>query len=222
MLTPLQLQVAELIAGLEEAGGFGLAGGAALIVRGDIDRRTRDLDFFGLTSSDVDRLLPAAEAALESAGFDVHRVREGTGFVRLVVERHGETVEVDLAADARMFSLEVQNGLPVLNATELAVDKVLAIFGRAEARDFVDLAAVFDRYGLDTLFRLAAEKDRGFSIDVFGEMLQRFDRLRQEEFGIDAPGYQRLATKVVGWREQSLELSRTLGPELRREHDLGL
>ncbi len=47
MLTPMQRQVAEIIAGLDAANGFGLAGGAALILRRDIDRRTRDLDFFG-------------------------------------------------------------------------------------------------------------------------------------------------------------------------------
>jgi len=36
VLTPLQQQIAELIAGLEEAEGFALAGGAALIARGDV------------------------------------------------------------------------------------------------------------------------------------------------------------------------------------------
>ena len=48
MLSPLQERVAEIIAGLKEAEGFALAGGAALIVRGDVRRQTRDLDFFGL------------------------------------------------------------------------------------------------------------------------------------------------------------------------------
>jgi hypothetical protein len=76
MLTAMQRQVAEIIAGLDAANGFGLAGGAALILRRDIDRRTRDLDFFGLDSSDVQRLLPEAEGALEAAGYQVHRVRE--------------------------------------------------------------------------------------------------------------------------------------------------
>src|SRR5437868_4140343 len=47
---------------------------------------------------------------------------------------------------------------PMLSGEELAVDKVLAVFGRAEARHFVDLAAVEPRYGLDRLFRLAAER----------------------------------------------------------------
>lgn len=192
-----------------------------MIARGDIDRGTQDLDFFGLHQSDVQRLLPAAEKALEASGFEVRRVLEGPGFVRLVVQRGAEVTEVDLAADARLFPLEIENGLPVLNSTELAVDKVLAIFSRAEARDFVDLAAVVDRHGLEALFRLAAEKDRGFSIEVFAEMLQRFARLRQDEFSIDAAEHQALAAIVQKWREMSLELSRTLGPELGRDREHG-
>ena len=68
MLSSLQEQVAEIIAGLDEAEGFALAGGAALIMRGDVRRRTRDLDFFGLTAEAVDRLVPAVERALRDAG----------------------------------------------------------------------------------------------------------------------------------------------------------
>jgi hypothetical protein len=155
--------------------------------------------------------LPDAEAALQAAGFEVRRVREGPGFVRLAVERDSDTTEVDLAVDARRFPLEIDDDLPLLNATELAVDKVLAIFGRAEARDFVDLAAVVDNFGLDALFKLAARKDPGFSIEVFAEMLGRFDRLRRDEFSIEGTAYARLSEKVRGWRKMSMELDRTLG-----------
>lgn len=49
VLTPLQQHIARIIGGLPEADGFALAGGAALIARGDVDRGTRDLDFFGPT-----------------------------------------------------------------------------------------------------------------------------------------------------------------------------
>lgn len=69
MLSPLQELVAAMIAGLPESEDFALAGGAALIVRGDVDRGTRDLDFFGLNAAAVDRLAPAAERALRRAGF---------------------------------------------------------------------------------------------------------------------------------------------------------
>jgi Nucleotidyl transferase AbiEii toxin, Type IV TA system len=140
MLTPLQEEVAAVIAALAEAKDFALAGGAALIMREQIERGTRDLDFFGLSAAAVDRLAPAAEQALRRAGFDVERVLSGAGFARLVVQGFGEQTEVDLAADARLFPAELgRAGTPLLASEELAVDKVLAVFGRAEARDFIDL-----------------------------------------------------------------------------------
>lgn len=142
MLTALQENVASILAGLPEAEDFALAGGAALIARGEVQRQTRDLDFFGLTPAAVDRLATA-------------------------------------------------------------VDKVLAIFGRAEARDFIDLAAVEANYGLDRLFRLAAEKDRGFTRAMFADMAGRFSRLRTDGFDIGAAEYEELARRVDARREQA-------------------
>ena len=151
MLSPLQEQVAEIIAGLEEATDFALAGGAALIARGEVRRHTKDLDFFGLTTDAVDRLLPATERALRAVGLTVRRVQANPGFARLLVEDGNDRTEVDLAADARLFPAEPGRPAPTLSGEELAVDKVLAVFGRAEARDFVDLLAVETRYGLERL-----------------------------------------------------------------------
>lgn len=100
MLSLLQERVAAIIAELDEAEGFALAGGAALIARGEIDRRTRDLDFFGLTGDAVDRLLPVAERALRIAGLEVERVQVNPGFARLIVSSADDRTELDLAADA--------------------------------------------------------------------------------------------------------------------------
>ena len=222
MLSGLQRQVAEIIAGLEEAEGFALAGGAALIARGEVQRQTRDLDFFGLSGSAVDRLLPVAERALREAGLTVSRVQENPGFARLAVERADERTELDLAADARLFPAEPGSPAPTLSGEELAVDKVLAVFGRAEARDFADLMAVEPRYGLERLCRLAAEKDRGFRPRVFAEMLGRFDRLRREEFELSDTRYEQLTREVVRWREQTLELARQHEIERGHGRDLGL
>ena len=220
MLTPLQERVAKIVAGLEEASDFALAGGAALIARGDVRRQTRDLDFFGLTGADVDRLVPAVERALREAGFTVHYVQQNPGFARLEVESDDERTELDLAADARLFPAEPGEVAPTLRGDELAADKVLALFGRAEARDFVDLMAVEPRYGLDRLCRLAAEKDRGFDPRVFAEMLDAFGRLRREEFELDDAAYEQLGQAVERWRERAVELASGPGParELGADH----
>src|SRR6266536_1565993 len=109
MLSPLQEQVAEIIAGLEEAEGFALAGGAALIARGDVRRQTRDLDFFGPTTDVVERLVPAVDRALREAGLVVHHIQENPGFARLVVESGEDRTELDLGADARLFLFELDD-----------------------------------------------------------------------------------------------------------------
>src|SRR5579871_412463 len=131
MLTPLQEQVAAIVASLDEAQGFALAGGGAMILRGYVDRSTRDLDFFGLAPSDVDRLAPAAMRALSDAGLGVQTVRVNPGFVRLVIEDGGDRTELDLAADARLFPAEAGPLAPTLAGEELATDKVpLSSVGR--------------------------------------------------------------------------------------------
>jgi hypothetical protein len=83
------------------------------------------------------------------------------------VSAGNDRTELDLGADARLFPAEPGDPAPTLTSEELAVDNVLALFGRAEARDFSDLLALEPRYGLEHLFRLAAEKDRGFTPAVF-------------------------------------------------------
>lgn len=87
----------------------------------------------------------------------------------------------------------------ILSGEELATDKVLAIFGRAEPRDFVDLAALEPRYGLSRLLEQAAEKDPGFQLAVFRQMLDRFHRLERDEFDVDSAGYRSVAQSVARW-----------------------
>lgn len=224
MLSDLQLRVARVIAGLREAEDFALAGGAALIVRGDVERATRDLDFFGISPDAVDRLVPAAEMALREAGLRVDRLIDSPGFTRFVVADQLERTEVDLASDARLFPTEVGPGFRLLSSEELAADKVLAVFGRAEARDYVDLMAIEPRFGLARLFELAREKDGGFSPVVFIEMLDRFPRLRRDEFPLDDVQFEELQFRVQVWRAGALELSspQERSTELGKDRDTGI
>jgi predicted nucleotidyltransferase component of viral defense system len=207
VLTPLQTQIASIVGGLREADQFALAGGAALIARGDVDRLTRDLDFFGPSTAEVDQVVPVVEKALMHAGLSVQRVREGSGFYRLEVSHAGDVTEVDFGADFRLLPIEQGPLGPILAGEELAVNKVLAVFGRAEARDFVDLSFLTKRYGLEYLLSRAAEKDPGFDRQVFTQMLERFRRLPRDEFEISDSDFQVLVRTVDHWRTILLEHS---------------
>jgi Nucleotidyl transferase AbiEii toxin, Type IV TA system len=202
VLSPLQERIATLVAGLDEAKDFALAGGAALITRGHVQRSTRDLDFFGLSTGDVDRLAPVVVEALLEAGLHVKTVIANPGFVRLEVTSGDETTELDLAADARLLPIVPGPLVPTLADEELAADKVLAVFGRAEARDFADLRAVESLFGLARLCELAKEKDPGFSLEVFGDMLGRLGRLRRDEFELNDSSFAELRGAVEEWRNE--------------------
>jgi hypothetical protein len=220
VLSELQLRVARLVAQLPEAESFALAGGGALIVRGDVERQTRDLDFFGPSIDAVDALVPAVEKALRRDGIAVERVLDGRGFTRLLAEAGGERTELDLGNDARMFPTEFSGDIPVLSGEELAVDKVLAVFGRAEPRDFSDLGAIAGRFGVAHLFHLASKKDRGFDARVFAQMANRFDRLPREEFQLDDGQYVELSQFVASWSVSALEFANQY--ERSRDRDPGL
>lgn len=76
------------------------------------------------------------------------------GFARSLVQSEEDRTERDLAADARLFPSQRGRPAPTLSGLELGADKVLAVFGRAEARDFADPMALESQYGLDRLVRL--------------------------------------------------------------------
>jgi hypothetical protein len=83
----------------------------------------------------------------------------------------------------------------------------------AQARDFLDAAALVERFGVDRLRELATEKDAGFSRPVLRDMLGGFDRFDQTNFGLDNTTYTHLAQQVRRWRATlSLTPSRSTDP----------
>jgi hypothetical protein len=90
----------------------------------------------------------------------------------------------------------------MLSLEELGADKLLALFDRAQARDFVDVAALVERFGLERLCELASEKDGGFSRSMLVDMLGSFHRLTPEEFGLSTYAYDDLARSVERWRTE--------------------
>lgn len=199
MLTPLQRQIVEIVQRLPEAEGFALAGGAALIVRGLVQRETHDLDYFATRQEAVARLAPALERRLEEAEFTVERIQDSPGFVRFHVSSEDEACEVDLAHDVRLRTPVMTSVGPVLADDELAADKMLALFGRARGRDFVDVHALLNRYAPSALMELAASKDPGFTPGRFAEALDAIDRLPRDDFPVDDAMLDALRRRFDAW-----------------------
>jgi hypothetical protein len=169
-LTAFQQEVAAVFFELEASEGFLLAGGAALVANHLTTRPTQDLDFFRSTST-VTAARDELEQAAAERGWPASRIRDEATFVRLLIEGP-ETVLVDLCLDSPPIRPPVETPLgPTFAPDELAARKVIAVFDRAEARDFADLFSLLDRFPKDVLLRLANEIDPGFDLGTFGQML---------------------------------------------------
>jgi hypothetical protein len=219
-LSPLQERIAALIAGLPESERFVLAGGAALAAHGLLDRTTRDLDYFAGPEdvAAVQQLAEAFEATAASQGLSVQRERQGESFVRFSVSDGRDQCELDLAIDYRALEpVETSYG-PAFDLRELGANKVLAIFDRAEPRDFIDLAQVTEHFPLQELIALAAAKDPGLDLAVLEEFLNRARVFPPADFELDGDSYARLLEVVRSWQLSLRDLRRReLGPE--REGD---
>lgn len=212
MLTPLQERIAEIVRGLPEARGFALAGAGGLLVRGLIDRPTRDLDYFTVPGEEeaLSALRDALERALDRAALDHSRQRDLSTFIRVEVSDGDDRCEIDLAIDYRALPAEPSNYGPTLAVRELAANKVLALFDRAEARDFLDLVELTRHFELQPLMDLAAEKDTGFDTAGFLDALASIQRFTSDDFGVSEAEYERLSATVARWRN---DLGREQGRE---------
>lgn len=199
MLTPLQERVARLIGALPDLGELALAGGAALIASAIVDRRTHDLDYFTPDASAVPHVRRQLEAALVEDGLAISLLRDAATFLRYDVSDGADHVQLDIAQDARRRDAVTTRLGPTLDPRELAADKVLALWGRAEARDFVDVDALVARYGWEDLLRWAAEKDDGFDVTHFVQSMAAFHRLDPPDFDLTADAYTALRQRVLAW-----------------------
>src|SRR5262249_52414914 len=153
-LTSLQVAAARLFFSLPESAGFAVAGAAALIARGLVQRPTRDIDLFLLDpgSSSVAAASASFETAMTGRGWSHHRVIDQSEFVRFVISDGTDSLVVDVGRDSPADEARSDTGLgPTLGPRDLAARKTLALFGRAEPRDFADVYALADRYGRDAL-----------------------------------------------------------------------
>jgi hypothetical protein len=137
-----------------------------------VDRPIQDVDLFTPDPSEVMQLADALAVALRGEGAQVNVDRRAPGFTRLAVTvSDGRSVVAEVAHDARIREAVQLSFGRVLHPEDVAADKTLALFGRAAARFLVDVAALSERYTLEQLCELAAEKDPGFDRSVFADAL---------------------------------------------------
>ncbi|MHB8838894.1 MAG: nucleotidyl transferase AbiEii/AbiGii toxin family protein [Gemmatimonadaceae bacterium] len=184
-LTPLQHQLLADLSTPPNDARY-LAGGAALHFAPNSARFSNDLDFFHDSEERVAQAFALDSALLRSHAYDVTTDISQPGFIRATVARGAESTRVDWAHDSawRFMPLvrDTAGGL-LLHPVDLAVNKVLALAGRDEPRDFVDILFVHRRVlPLGATVWAACGKDPGFTPLRLLELLKRRGRYHPEDF----------------------------------------
>jgi len=188
VLTDIQKKILTHLKDIAELDAFYLTGGTALSRFYLGHRKSDDLDFFTSEEELIQPFSLKIEDALKKAGFKVERKRGFRSFVELAVSAHSESTIIHLALDspyrldpvimAREFP-----GLKIDSLKDLAANKVLALFGRATLRDFVDVFFLTkEKFGKNELIPMAQKKDPGFDLYWLATAFERI-----HEFSADSP-----------------------------------
>lgn len=164
-LTPIQAEALRIISAHRSPGSH-IAGGIALNSTPDSARFSKDIDIF---HDGIDPLAAASDAdteALAAMGFAVHRRLWQAGFRRALIVRGKEEVIIEWAyIDAwRFFPVEPD---PVLgwrlHPFDAIGNKAMALAGRSETRDLIDLVSHAAKFPLERVVWAACAKDMGWN-----------------------------------------------------------
>jgi len=185
-MDPFHERLARLALDAAASYGFALAGGYAVQVHGFLNRMSDDVDLFTTAGTEFDfaHAVDAVIAAYQREGIQVEAEMRNASFARLNVASGEETAKVELGVDWRKNEpIQMAVG-PVLHADDAVANKVCALFGRAEVRDYVDVDAILasGRYTGEELLHLAADHDPGFDRLLFADALAAIDRLPDRLF----------------------------------------
>ena len=179
-LTPLQERVLSAIRSVRHPGSH-VAGSLPMHVSSDSERESRDIDLFHDAIAALQAACTADLTALEQAGFHVRRSQSWSDtFRRAIVTDATDSVEIDWAVDAAWrFFPPIADPLMGwrLHDVDLACNKALALGGRSETRDLVDILAWDRRFGLAAIVWAACGKDPGYNPLSLLEQMRRSARI---------------------------------------------
>lgn len=161
---------------------FFLTGGTALATFYLKHRESQDLDFFSLTPFDTLALRTTMQELAEKshAKMTVNVRSQTYNEVFLENKNEGWTQKIDIVQEQPKHFGKIQtiDNIKVDSLINIATNKILAIFGRLEPKDYIDLYMILTKTDLqfDVMFKLAKQKDTGLSEFYFANTIVEVEK----------------------------------------------
>jgi hypothetical protein len=175
-ISPFQAVVLRALAANRSPDSY-LAGATVLHRAKDTPRYSQDVDFFHDLEDSVAACAEADVATLGEAGYAFSWTLRNPSFHRGVVRKDDHSLKMEWAQDSAFRFFPVQEDEQCgyrLHDADAAINKVLALAGRDEVRDFVDILYLHEHYlSLGAMAWAGCGKDPGFTPDF---LLQQTNR----------------------------------------------
>jgi hypothetical protein len=183
-ISEIQAKVLRTIAANRSPDSY-VAGATVLNREDDTPRFSRDVDFFHDVADSVASSAEADAKTLAASGYKIEWLMRTPTFYRAIVTAEDEPLRMEWAQDSAFRFFPVQEDCLLgyrLHDADAATNKVLALAGRSEARDFVDMLHLNESYlSLGALAWAACGKDPGFTPDMLLGQVSRHVAYTRED-----------------------------------------
>ncbi len=184
ILTPLQSAFLDRFFATEVSRHFFLTGGTALAAFHLHHRLSKDLDLFTLDDEALDDADRIMGEIVRDLGCTIERARRVEHFRQFHLAQPGAEpvprLQIDLVREfGPQFGQRRRVGAIIIDSVEnIGANKINAILGRTESKDFVDLYFILrEGYHFQDLFALAQQKDPGLIEFFFAGALLQVNKL---------------------------------------------
>jgi predicted nucleotidyltransferase component of viral defense system len=181
ILSPLQRGFLQAFFAEEIGSRFFLTGGTALAAFHLYHRLSIDLDLFTQNDLALEASIRPIDQVAARLNCRLERTRVSQYFQQIYLTHpdQPDSLKIDLIRDFGPLYGErtMYEGMIVDSLDNIAANKILAIFGRAATKDFVDLYFILRQgYNWRKLFEMAQAKDPGLTLFYFAGMLRQIER----------------------------------------------
>src|SRR3989338_6144620 len=163
---------------------FFLSGGTALSAFYLQHRVSDDIDLFTVSQSvEMNAVTAEVLKIIHRLEGKINNQVSTVTYIQFIFICAGEKLKVDVIKGTPVHFGKTQevNNITVDSLENIAVGKLLALYGRAEAKDFVDLYFLLEiekKIDFKILFNLAKKKDAGLSEFYLAGMMSKIEEIK--------------------------------------------
>jgi len=182
ILLPHQIEILKLFFATTFAKPFFLTGGTALSAFYLAHRDSKDLDFFSLEKYDPQQLEVVILDIAQKMGCEIFTKIKSDTYNEIYLENVNWRQRIDIAKEQPKRFGEVVDieGVRVDSLDNIGSNKITAIFGRLEIKDYIDLYSIVTQTenSFEELFVLAKQKDLGLTEFYFASTIADISQIQ--------------------------------------------